>query len=388
MQPRSAGSPLLRPSPRALLAALAGAWLCAGVACGDDEVTRGTGASSSASTTGSGATGSTSAASSSGGGGGGGEGATGPGSTGSGSSSSAGAGGEGGAGGVDDPGPDVDRSDPQLYETVFRPDEADPEASTILGNQLAYLDTRVEPRGLLVVYLHGAGDPSGGTCGSAAHSELLAGMGFHVVDPCYSSAYGVGNCGDDIEGCRLEAFEGVDHHPFIDIAPADSIEVRVARALTFAQEANPAGDWTYFLEGDTPRWSKIVVSGISHGASTSGVIGLHREVRRVVMLSGPLDSGQAWLAKPPLTPIEAYFGFTAVSDEQHAGHLVSFETLGMVGAPTSVDGASPPYGGSHRLLSSAPGNGHNATQAGGSSPEVDGDYLYRPVWEAMYTGGL
>jgi len=213
-------------------------------------------------------------------------------------------------------------------------------------------------------------------------------MGFHVVDPCYESNYGVGNCGDDIEGCRLEAFEGVDHHPFIDVAPADSIEVRVARALTFAQAANPEGDWTYFLDGDVPRWSKIVVSGISHGASTSGVIGLHRAVRRVVMLSGPLDSGQAWLAKSPLTPIDAYFGFTAVSDEQHEGHLAAFEALGLPGAPTSVDGAAPPYGGSHRLLSSAPGNSHGATQAGGGSPEVDGDWLYRPVWEHMYTSGL
>ena len=35
------------------------------------------------------------------------------------------------------------------------------------------------------------------------------------------------------------------------------------------------GDWTYVLDGDRPKWSRIVVSGISHGASTSGVIGLH-----------------------------------------------------------------------------------------------------------------
>ena len=97
---------------------------------------------------------------------------------------------------------------------------------------------------------------------------------------------------------------------------------------------------------------------------------------------------RAWLEKPPLTPIDAYFGFTAVSDEQHPGHLEAFESLGVPGAPTSVDGAAPPYGGSHRLLSSAPGNSHGATQAGGESPEVDGDYLYRPVWETMYTDGL
>ena len=218
---------------------------------------------------------------------------------------------------------------------------------------------------------------------------MLAALGFHVFDPCYSSNYGVAGCGDDFEGCRLEAFEGADHHDFIEIARADSIEGHVVAGLAHAQELNPEGDWTYFIEGDQPKWSRIIISGISHGASTAGVIGLHRETRRVVMLSGPLDSGQAWLEAAPLTPIEAYFGFTAVDDDQHEGHLASFETLGLVGAPTSVDGAAPPYGGSHRLQSGAPGNGHVATQAGGSSPIADGGgYLYQPVWETMYTSGL
>lgn len=166
-----------------------------------------------------------------------------------------GQGAEGGSGGVPDPGPNVDTSDPQLYETTFKPEEADPAAALVLGTQPAYLDTRVEPRGLLVVYLHGAGTPT--TCGSSEHSKVLAGFGFHVVDPCYSSAYGVGICGDDIEGCRLEAFEGVDHTDMIDITPPDSIETRVAKALAFVQAQNPEGDWTCFLDGDKPKWSKI-----------------------------------------------------------------------------------------------------------------------------------
>lgn len=292
-------------------------------------------------------------------------------------------GGQGGQGGAVDPGPNVDLSDPQLYEAMFTPDEADPEATTVLGQELGYLDTRVTPRGLLVVYLHGAGTPN--VCGSAAHSEVLAGFGFHVFDPCYSSDYGVGNCGDDIEGCRLEAFEGVDHHPFIDITPPNSIETRVVKGLTHLAAVIPEGDWTYFLDGDKPRWDKIVISGISHGASSSGVIGLHRNVNRVVMLSGPLDSNQAWLAKPTLTPIDRFWGFTHTADPQHPGHLEAFATMGLPGAPTSVDGASPPYGGSHRLITSAATNdGHSSTQAGGSSPGSP-QYEFLPVWETLYT---
>lgn len=293
-------------------------------------------------------------------------------------------GGGGGTGGVPDPGPQVDRSDPQLYETTFTPDQADPEATLVLATQLAHLDTRVEPRGLLVVYLHGAGAPT--TCGSAEHGKVLAAMGFHVIAPCYSSDYGVGNCGDDIEGCRLEAFEGVDHHDFIDITPPDSIETRVARGLAYVQAQNPKGDWTYFVDGDVPKWSKIIISGISHGASTSGVIGIHRSVDRVVMLSGPLDSNQAWLESAPITPIDRFWGFTHTADDQHAGHLVAFETMGLVGAPTTIDGGTPPYGDSHRLTTSAAtSNGHGSTQAGGASPkDGTGAYVFQPAWQQMY----
>lgn len=289
-----------------------------------------------------------------------------------------------GTGGAADPGPDVDTSDPQLYDTRFTADEADPEATTMLATQIAMLDTRATPRGLLVVYLHGAGAP--GTCGSAEHSRVLAAMGFHVIDPCYTSNYGVDNCDDDIEGCRLEAFEGVDHHPFIDIAPPESIEVRVTKGLAFAQAQNPEGDWTYFVDGDAPKWSRIIISGISHGASTSGVIGLHRAVSRVVMLSGPLDTNQAWLAKPTMTPIDRFYGFTHTDDGQHEGHLEAFETMGLPGTPVVVDDAMPPYGDSHRLVTSAPtGDGHGSTQAGGSSPKEGEDYVFLPVWAQMYT---
>lgn len=281
------------------------------------------------------------------------------------------------------PGPIVDVSDPQLYDFSFTPDQADPEAKLVLGKQMAQLDTTVTPLGKLVVYLHGAGDPS--TCGSHAHGVVLAKMGFHVVQPCYLSGYGVGNCDDDIGGCRLEAFEGVDHHDFIDVKPPDSIETRVVKALEYLQAEHPGGDWQYFIVDGKPRWSQIIVSGISHGASTSGLIGTVREVDRAVMLSGPLDSNQAWLKVPPVTPIDRFYGFTHTDDDQHPGHLKSFGDMMLPGEPAMVDGAEPPYGDSHRLVSSAQtDNGHNSTQAGGSSPKEGDAYVFLPVWQTMY----
>lgn len=285
----------------------------------------------------------------------------------------------------DDPGPIVDVSDPQLYSFAFTAADADAEATESLGMQLAYLDTRVPLRGQLAVFLHGSGEPE--VCGGGPMAEVLAGMGYHVFMPCYRSEYGVSNCDDDVAGCRLEAFEGVDHHPFLAITPPNSIERRVVRALAYLQEMHPGGDWQWFAQGEVPRWDASVISGISHGASSSGLIGQVRSVERVVMLSGPLDSGQAWLLDDGLTPTDRYFGFSHTADEQHDGHLQAFAELGLPGTPTIVGALPPPFGGSHRLVTSAATeDGHGATMAGDSSPQVDGEWLFMPVWETMYVG--
>ncbi len=279
--------------------------------------------------------------------------------------------------------PTVDRGNPQAYFFKFTADKADRRASEALNAQLAFLDTRVAPRGKLVVYLHGAG--SFKTCGSPEHGAMLSGLGFHVFSPCYRSDYGVQNCGNDIAGCRLEAFEGRDHHPFLNISRADSIEGRVIAGLRLMQQLNPVGDWQFFLDGETLRWDEIIISGISHGASSAGVIGKNRNVARVVMLSGPLDTGQPWLTAPAQTPLDRFFGFTHADDRQHPGHLEAFSQLGIAGDPVLIETTQPPFAGSHRLVSRAPtDNGHGATQAGAPSPR-DGDaYAYEAVWRYLY----
>jgi hypothetical protein len=277
----------------------------------------------------------------------------------------------------------VDRSNPQLYAFSFTAAQADPAATTKLGSELGYLDTRVAPVGTLVVYLHGAGAP--GTCGSTAHGTFLAGRGFHVVSPCYEADYGVGACGTDIGGCRLEAFEGVDHTSVIAVTPPNSIETRVVKMLQRLQTLNPKGDWRYFLDGARPRWSHIIISGISHGASSAALIAKVRSVVRSVSLSGPLDTNQAWLSWTSATPAERYYGFTHTADPQHSGHLAAFQTMGLPGAITTVDGAAPPYGNSHRLRTSATTtDGHGSTQAGGVSPKNGNLYVFAPVWQYAY----
>jgi hypothetical protein len=287
--------------------------------------------------------------------------------------------------------PQVDRSTPALASIEFRADQADPAAREALGLQLAVLDRAVEPKGRLIVYLHGAGPPRE-ICGEGTrgHERLLAGMGFHVLSPCYLTE-GARQCGEEARGCRLEAFDGVDRSSAVDIKAADGIERRVVMGLRYLQAQDPGGDWQFFLDGDQPRWSAIVLSGRSHGASSAGLIAKQREVARVVMLAGPFepfDPGQSWLGDPSSTPLERVFAFSHAADRQFAGQLEAWAAMGLPGAPTSVDDAAPPYDGAHQLTSAArTGHAHSSVVAGESTPRgADGAELYLPVWRYLYDG--
>jgi hypothetical protein len=289
------------------------------------------------------------------------------------------------------PGPKVDRANPQLYALTFKASQADPRATRLLGDQQAFLDTQVAPQGTLVVHLHGSGEKT--TCGYADHGRLLAGFGFHVFMPCYDAAVSWNNsgCGGAVGDCRLEMLDGMDHSARLNIGPGEAIEVRVAKALTHLATTNAQGDWGWFLDGEKPRWDRIIISGQSFGATSSLLIAKHRPVRRAVALSGPLDNGAAWLKEMSMTPVDRMFAFTHVNDGQHPSHRGSIGALGLPGDFVEVEKATPPYGDSHRLVGSltmfggARIDGHNATEARMQSPrEPGGKWLYEPVWRYLY----
>jgi hypothetical protein len=46
----------------------------------------------------------------------------------------------------------------------------------------------------------------------------------------------------------------------------------------------------------------------------------------------------------------------------------------------------PPFGGTHRLeTSAATSDGHSSVQAGGTSPKMGMEYVFAPVWSYLYT---
>jgi pimeloyl-ACP methyl ester carboxylesterase len=186
--------------------------------------------------------------------------------------------------------------------------------------------------------------------------------------------------------------DGTDHSAKLSIAPAESIEGRIAHALAYLVKTDPKGDWGYFLEGDKPRWPRIIISGQSFGATSALLIAKHRPVVRAIGLSGPLDGGAAWLKEPSMTPVDRMYAFSQVNDGQHPTHMSSMAAMGLPGSPVEVESSKPPYDNSHRLVGAtkmfggAAVDGHNATEARMQSPKdpTTGKYIYEPVWRYMY----
>jgi hypothetical protein len=288
--------------------------------------------------------------------------------------------GSGDSTGGDDDVPNVDVSDPQLYEFELDPVELDPTVVENIALQYAQLDTTAAPLGKLVFFL------SGYTNTPASwrnHGRQLAGHGYHVLIPHYDNDWSCdgfgGTCGTD---SRWEALVGEDVSPAITTSRADSAEGRVITMIHHLMEVHPGGDWGFYLdEDDNLRGEHVIIAGISHGAASTGLFATRRPFHRAVMHSG----GWWEVGDDPATPIDAFYGLTHVDDEQHAGHLDAWENSGMLGAPTIIEDVPPPYGDSRRLVATTPnGYPHCSVCVSGDSP-MDGDaYVFDPAWRYMY----
>lgn len=282
--------------------------------------------------------------------------------------------------GVDE-GPNVDVSDPQLYEFELDPAELDPSVVVNLEVQYAHLDTRAEPLGKLVIFLSGfTNTPSSWR----NHGRQIAGHGFHVVEPDYANDWDCGGAGGTCSvDSRWEALMGEDVSSIIDISRADSAEGRVVTMLRHLEQIHPGGDWGWYLEDDdTLRYEHIIIAGISHGAASTGLYATRRPFHRAVMHSG----GWSDVDETSETPADAFYGLSHVDDEQHPGHLSAWEAAGMPGAPTIIEDVPPPHGDSHRLIATTPnGYPHCSVCVSPDSPTDASDlYVFDPAWRYMY----
>ncbi|MEX1049429.1 MAG: hypothetical protein WED15_07875 [Akkermansiaceae bacterium] len=295
-----------------------------------------------------------------------------------------------------------------LYELSTRASEIDkrakahPEISFLFVKdgkpqdiQRACVDTRVPPQGKLVIWLMGH------------NRELFARVssyGLHAIQPHYANGwFGTLYSGppprDDLflSNIRLEAATGADHSKAVKIPPPDSIMERSYQFVKWLDRENPQGNWKQFLtrDGRGLEWEKVILAGISHGATTAARMAKHVKVDRVVMFSGPRDQFEIWQKLPSATPGNRYFGFTHVLDDgwkadhySRSWQLMDMEKYGPV---VNVDTLPHPYGNTRRLISDADvnndsGRAHNAVTPGGAAvKDGSGKFIHEDVWRYLFT---
>ncbi|MCB1228914.1 MAG: hypothetical protein KDN19_01530 [Verrucomicrobiae bacterium] len=296
---------------------------------------------------------------------------------------------------------------PQRYQLEARASELDsrtkehPEIDFIFEKdgkpqdvEHASVDTSVKPAGKLVIWMMGHNEKL---------FERLNSYGLHAIQPHYANRWFSKVCTETpvSETCRgnvrLEAATGEDYSEDVNIPQPDGMMERAFQFVKWLSKENPAGRWDYFINesGDGLRWDRVIMSGSSHGSTTSARFAKHQRVDRVVMLCGPRDQYQNWQALPSATPANRYFGFSHVLDGGWTGdhYCRSWELLGLheFGPIVNVDDAKPPYENTRRLITAADvGNddkrAHSSVTPGGASPKnTEGEFLFEDVWRYLYT---
>lgn len=305
---------------------------------------------------------------------------------------------------------------PQRYQFVTRASEIDarvkayPKIGFHLGTpkqpadlQHASVDTRVAPRGKLVIWM-------------MAHNrelfERLNSYGIHAIRVHYANKWFSICCQDNPVGehcrgnIRLEAAVGQDFSDEVNIARPDSMAERAIQYVKWLDRKNPTGGWSHFLNADKTdlRWDDIIMAGSSHGSTTAARFAKHQKVSRVVTFCGPRDQYQTWQSLKSATPENRYFGFTHTLDGGWTGdhYCRSWEMLGMhqFGKIVNVDEqnilnqdaeqTAIAFGNTRRLITNFDVGGdakraHGSVLPGKRAFQIDKVYQHENVWRYLFT---
>lgn len=297
---------------------------------------------------------------------------------------------------------------PAQTEREVAPATANPAlAASDAANFTINPDPAVAPRGRLFVMLPGTGAIP------RNYRTIVrtgAARGWHGIGLTYPNAEAVGDlCSgttdpDCTGNTRREIITGEALSPLVAVNAANSITGRLTALLTYLDRTFPAEGWGQFLRGGAVDWSLVTVAGHSQGGGHAAYMAKLYNLDRAVMFSstgdfGPGNTVARWLSLPNVTPVARQFGFAHTGDEVLPYNLLraNWTAIGLPApatGPVSVDGASPPYGSSNQLSTSADPTAVPAsisTTPRHASPVADvitpstaqGSLLYAPVWSYL-----
>jgi len=221
-----------------------------------------------------------------------------------------------------------------------------------------------------------------GTHGRAAPGqrhffETAAEQGYRLISLTYLNAEAVsqvcvGSALRSLPSCaarmRQHRVWGEPQTRLIDDRPEDAIVPRLTQLLKHLARSDAAGHWEQYLEGEEPRWERIVLAGQSQGGGMAGFIAKTRRVAGVLMFSGGWDHRAdgdiaEWYARPGLTPPQRLHG-TFHQDEPQASTMERIYRR--MGLPAD-----------HIHALSLPVKARSPHGEGIANP------VYKPLWEQM-----
>lgn len=301
---------------------------------------------------------------------------------------------------------DVPEERPTLRTIAVAPQDTDPAIGAPSDPHLVAFDPGATARRQLFVFLGGQG-------AAPALASLIvrqaASNGFHAVGLSYPNSATREVCETNVadrdcyEKARLETIDGEDRGAAVTIAPASSIQNRLAKLLAYLAARTPAEGWSAYLDGPAVKWSLLRLAGVSEGGSYVALLARDREVARLCMLESPVDLIGAptapqrtlpgWIAAAKATPVDRYYGLRHVrsSSPQAAAFPMAWTAFGMdrFGPAVDVDSVRPPYDGSRHLTTALkpvddgrPNLEHRAIAGDRVTPRTpDGKPVLAPAWQ-------
>ena len=200
-----------------------------------------------------------------------------------------------------------------VYQAI--PSEIDPAVREFDDPNIAITSPDLPQDAPLVVFMPGTGGKPGN---SMDILRVIAGQEYRVIGLEYNNVPAVvqvcprnpdPDCSAAFREMRIYG-EG-DGAP-VSNSPEESIISRLVAMLRMLNDDHPGEGWGRYLNGDEPRWDRIVLSGLSQGAGMAAYMAKQHMVRRVVLFSSPWDyrepdrSLAPWLSDRSATPMDRW----------------------------------------------------------------------------------
>lgn len=133
---------------------------------------------------------------------------------------------------------------------------------------------------------------------------------------------------------RQQRVWGEPQTRLVDDRPEDAIVPRLTRLLQHLARSDPAAAWAQYLDGDGPRWSRLVLAGQSQGGGMAAYIAQTRRVAGVVVFSGGWDLRARgdiadWYSRPSMTPAQRWHATFHTQEAQADTMAQTYRRLGL-----------------------------------------------------------